>query len=120
MAKQAGFLKRLKNTIGKGISKIATGLNKFVQTSMPAINMIPVAGPAIAEVLKRTTNTATQFGDMLQGKITRNQFGNHLVDTYKSGALVAPYRLARAAHEGRIQQEIRNQYSDAMSYLDYK
>ena len=121
MAKQAGFLKRLKNAIGKGISKIATGLNKFVNTSRPIIEKIPVVGTAVAEVLDRTTNSANQFGRMMQGQITGRQFGNHIIDTYKSAALIAPYRIARAAAEGpqALRREAQAQYRDAMDYLDH-
>lgn len=120
MAKHAGFLKRLKNAIGKGISKIATGLNKFVNTSRPIIEKIPIVGSAVAEVLDRTTNSANQFGRMVQGQITGRQFGNHIVDTYKSGALIAPYRFVRAAAEGpqALKRELQAQYRDTMDYFD--
>lgn len=121
MGKQAGFLKRLKNTVGKGISTIASKLNKFVNTSKPLINRIPVVGTVVSEVADRVTNSANQFGRMLQGQITGKQFGNHIVDTYKSGALVAPYRAFNAVRQNGIQglgNEMRAQYQDAMSYLD--
>lgn len=124
-SKPAGFFKRLKNKLGKVISGVNKTVNKYVTKLKPAINMIPLVGSVIGEVGQRITNTGDQFGQMLQGKITKQQFGNHIVDTYKTGALVAPYRLLKTgidAIKNRdpsiMTKEIDAQIDDAMDYLD--
>lgn len=124
-SKPAGFFKRLKNNLGKVISGVNKTVNKYVTKLKPAINMIPLVEPVIGEVGQRITNTGDQFGQMLQGKITKQQFGNHIVDTYKTGALVSPYRITKAAADAIknrdssiMIKEIAAQIDDAMDYLD--
>ena len=126
MTKQAGFLKRLKNTIGKVVGKVIGGIGKVgnvvSKIASPAIKMIPLVGRPLSEVLDRVTNTTNKFGNTIfnisSGQDSRTQwkhFGDHIKDTYKSSPFISPIRFAQA---NSLINEARAQVQDAIGYFD--
>lgn len=117
MGTSAGIWKRIKNGIGNALNWVGDKIQKVADTGI--LKLIPKGlGKPINRVVEKIGTTVEQLGNLTNGNMTGQEFGNYMLDEYKGSFLGTPIYLAQKVHNYTTENKNKDASTRAQAAWD--